>query len=94
MAIELVDLPPGVANLLQQMGVTSAQRQADHASNGAQRQADGAALYAENLRYDYLVGKNRISFAESTGVRHVEESGAGRVRGLDASVAPNPGSGK
>lgn len=51
-----------------------------HALNGAQRQADGAHLYAENLRYDYLEGKERVSFAESTGVRHTEESGAGRAR--------------
>ena len=28
-----------------------------HALNGAQRQADGAGHYAENLRYDYLEGK-------------------------------------
>ena len=65
-----------------------------HALNGSQRQADGAALYAENLRYDYLIGKNRISFAESVGVRHVEESGSGRVRIQDPSVAPFPASGK
>lgn len=56
-----------------------------HAHNGSQRQADGASLYAENLRYDYLEGKDKVSFSESTGVRHVEESGSGRVRGLDAS---------
>lgn len=71
---EPVDLPTGVANLLQQ-----------HALNGAQRQADGASAYAENLRYDYLNGKDKVSFAESTGVRHVEESGSGRVRGIDGS---------
>ena len=65
-----------------------------HAHNGAQRQADGASHYAENLRYDYLEGKDKVSYAESTGVRHVEESGSGRVRTLDASVAPLPGSGK
>ena len=51
-----------------------------HALNGAQRQADGAAHYAENLRYDYLEGKDKISFAEGTGVRLVTESGAGRTR--------------
>ena len=65
-----------------------------HALNGAQLQANGAMLYAENLRYGYLIGKDRISFAESTGVRHVEESGSGRVRILDSSVAAQPGSGK
>ena len=71
---EPVDLPNGVASLLQQ-----------HSLNGAQRQADGAAAYAENLRYDYLNGKDKVSFAESTGVRHVEESGSGRARSLDVS---------
>lgn len=59
-----------------------------HAHNGAQRQADGASLYAENLRYDYLEGKDKVSFSESTGVRHVEESGSGRVRQLDNSPQP------
>ena len=50
---------------------------------GNSRRQDGADHYAENLRYGYLVGKDRVSFAEATGVRHVEESGSGRVRGLD-----------
>lgn len=57
-----------------------------HAHNGAQRQADGSAHYAENLRYDYLEGKDKVSFAESTGVRHVEESGSGRTRVLDQGL--------
>lgn len=59
-----------------------------HLVNGAQRQADGAGLYAENLRYDYLVQKGRVSFAESTGIRHTEESGSGRARILDATTKP------
>ncbi len=59
-----------------------------HAHNGAQRQADGASLYAENLRYDYLEGKDKVSFAESTGVRHVEESGSGRSRLIDYAPVP------
>lgn len=42
-----------------------------HVLNGSQRQADGAAHYAENLRYDYLEGKSNVSFTESLGVRHV-----------------------
>lgn len=57
-----------------------------HAHNGAQRQADGAGAYAENLRYDYLEGKNSVSFAESTGVRHVEESGSGRHRDIGSGT--------
>ena len=43
-----------------------------HALNGAQRQADGSAAYAENLRYDYLEGKNNISMTEGLGVRYVQ----------------------
>lgn len=54
-----------------------------HALNGAQRQADGAAHYAENLRYDYLEGKDKVSYADSTGIRHVEESGSGAARFLE-----------
>jgi len=42
-----------------------------HAHNGAQRQADGAAAYAENLRYDYLEGKHVTDFGESLGARHI-----------------------
>ena len=61
-----------------------------HALNGAQRQADGSAHYSENLRYGYLTGKDRVSFAEATGVRHVVESGAGRTR-LEANPAANAG---
>ncbi len=51
-----------------------------HALNGAQRQSDGAGHYAENLRYDYLEGKEKVSFADAQGVRHATESGAGRTR--------------
>ena len=51
-----------------------------HANNGAQRQADAAAAYADDARRAYLTGKDRISFAEATGVRHVEESGSSRSR--------------
>lgn len=51
-----------------------------HALNGAQRQADGASLYAENLRYDYLRGKDNQSIAQGLGYRVVTESGSGRTR--------------
>ena len=43
-----------------------------HALNGAQRQSDGASGYAENLRYDYLEGKNNVSMTEGLGVRYVQ----------------------
>lgn len=51
-----------------------------HALNGAQRQSDGAGHYAENLRYDYLEGKNNQSVSEGLGYRVVTESGSGRTR--------------
>lgn len=51
-----------------------------HAHNGAQRQSDGASAYAENLRYDYLEGKDNQSISEGLGYRVVTESGAGRTR--------------
>jgi len=51
-----------------------------HALNGAQRQADGAAAYAENLRYNYLEGKDNTSQAEALGHRIASESGSGRTR--------------
>lgn len=47
---------------------------------GAVRRADGADHYAENLRYDYLEGKNTVSFMEGTGQRVVTEAGSGRTR--------------
>jgi len=43
-----------------------------HALNGAQRQADGAQHYAENLRYDYLEGKANVSLTEGLGVRYIQ----------------------
>lgn len=43
-----------------------------HALNGAQRQADGASHYAENLRYDYLEGKSNVSLTEGLGVRYIQ----------------------
>lgn len=61
-----------------------------HAHVGAQRQADGASAYAENLRYAYLTGKDRISFAEAQGVRHVVESGSGRTR-AETNLPANTG---
>lgn len=43
-----------------------------HSHNGAQGQADGARLYAENLRYDYLEGKHMASFTEALGARYIQ----------------------
>jgi len=58
-----------------------------HALNGSQRQADGAGHYAENLRYDYLEGKDSQSISEGLGYRVVTESGSGRTR--SETNAPN-----
>ena len=55
---------------------------------GNTRRQDGADHYAENLRYGYLVGKDRVSFAESTGIRHTDESGSGRSRIIDYGPVP------
>ena len=77
-----------------QIDAVSASLMHVHANNGAQRQADGAAHYAENLRYDYLFQKNRVNFADSMGVRHAEESGSGRTRLLDPTVVGTGASGK
>jgi hypothetical protein len=52
----------------------------DGAAAAHSRRIDGADHYAENLRYDYLEGKNTVSFAEGTGQRVANESGSGRTR--------------
>jgi hypothetical protein len=75
-----------IYNLAQQSRLSAFDAITVHAVNGAQRQADGAAHYAENLRYAYLIGKDRVSFAESTGVRHVEESGSGQARRISRDL--------
>ena len=49
-------------------------------SAAAVRRTDGADHYAENLRYDYLEGKNTTSFSEGAGQRLVTEAGSGRTR--------------
>ena len=43
-----------------------------HVHNGAQRQADGAGHYAENLRYAYLEGKDKLNQAQSVGWRYLQ----------------------
>ena len=40
----------------------------------------GHASYSENLRYDYLEGKNSQSISEGLGLRMATESGSGRTR--------------
>lgn len=66
---KMADIDPVIAKVLDQ-GFAA----------GAVRRADGADHYAENLRYDYLEGKNTVSFMEGTGQRLVTEAGSGRTR--------------
>lgn len=40
----------------------------------------GHGSYSENLRYDYLEGKNNQSISEGAGYRMMTESGSGRSR--------------
>jgi hypothetical protein len=88
------DIPPGFgAAIASELASLNLDLQT-HARNGAQRQADGAAALAEFTRLDYIDGKRRVDYAQATGIRHVEESGSGRVRNLDATVAGQAGSGK
>lgn len=68
-----VHLPAeGVQPLEKTMGPEDYGMMKMHALNGAQRQADGASHYAENLRYDYLEGKSNLSMTEGLGVRYVQ----------------------
>ena len=69
------DLPPGLQSLLQV-----------HAVNGAQRQADNAQHYSDNLRYQYLT-QNGVQEANAT--RMVDESGSGRSRVIDNTSMPS-----
>ena len=68
------------------LDATSATIAIQAANAGIQGQADGARIYSENLRYDYLIGKSRVGYEESTAQRHVEESGSGRARMLDTGL--------
>ena len=73
-------MPPddGVVDVPVPVGETKKMNENDygmlkiHAHNGAQRQADGAGAYAENLRYDYLEGKHNVSLTEGLGVRYIQ----------------------
>jgi len=56
-----------------------------HALNGSQRQADGASAYAENLRYNYLEGKDTVSLTEALGPRYMQ--GPHPMHGSPAPVA-------
>lgn len=53
------------------------------AFQSAQKAADGVTGYLENLRYDYLEGKEKMSISESSGYRTLTESGGGQTRRLE-----------
>lgn len=63
-----VDLPDGVASMMQQ-----------HVLNGAQRQADAAAIHMDHSRTAYLLAS---SVGQSLAGRMIEEAGSGRARDL------------
>lgn len=87
-----LDVPQGLGGLLAaQLGAANQDLNL-HARNGAQRMADGAGAFAEILRLDYVDGKRRVDYAQATGIRHVEESGSGRTRILDATTQGMAGS--
>lgn len=68
----VVDLPDNIVSLT-----------AQHAVNGAQRQADGAAIHVEHLRTAFLLEQSN---ALATASRTISEAGAGRAR----DIAINP----
>ena len=72
----MVDMPESTQGLVVSMSALA-----------HQRQADGAAAFAEMLRAHNLKMLGMVNLAESLGVRHVEESGSGRVRVLDATTS-------
>ena len=65
----MAEMDPTIAKVLDQ-GFAAA----------AVRRTDGADAMAENIRYDYLVGKGGINFAEGTAQRLVTEAGGGATR--------------
>lgn len=81
------DIPDGFASSIASHLASMNLDLQGHMRNGAQRQGDGASALAEFTRLDYIDGKRRVDYAQATGIRHVEESGSGRVRTLDASTA-------
>ena len=50
-----------------------------------QRQNDGANALAEFTRLGHIKDMSQITYVGAMAARHVEESGSGRVRILDAS---------
>lgn len=57
----------------------------------ADRRNAGADMVFENTRYSYLMSKDRVSFAESTAQRFVNETGGAEAR--DVGMEPLPISG-
>jgi hypothetical protein len=86
------DVPTQAGGILAQLLSQAAVRMGSMFDMAATRQNDGAAGYAEATRYDYLKNKDNISFAQGTGQRMVDESGAGRVRNLDNTAMPTSAS--
>ncbi len=60
-------------------------------NNALVQGANGMTVISEQLRYDYMDRSKRVSFADATGVRHVEESGSGAARYLASMTSPLQG---
>lgn len=58
---------------------------AERGAHSEQRWSDNVDIYQEDARRHWLNEVGKINYAQSTAIRHVEESGSGRVRILDAS---------
>ena len=50
-----------------------------------ERWSDAVDTYIDDAHRDFLLERGKLNYADATAVRHVEESGSGRVRVLDAS---------
>ena len=58
---------------------------AERGAHGAQRWSDAVDTYQEDARRHWLNEVGKINYAQSTAIRHVEESGSGHVRFLEKS---------
>jgi hypothetical protein len=70
------DLTPAIQSLFQ-----------GRLGHSAQRWSDMVDTYVDDAHRDFLLERGKVNYAQATAIRHVEESGSGRVRLLDATNA-------
>lgn len=58
-------------------------RKLESMTANADRRNAGADLAFENTRYGYLIGKERMTFADATSIRFIDEDGDSKSRGLE-----------